>query len=61
MRGCSTGCVARQAMPPSPTASTSPIQAKSGTVLTILNDDDLTHRIVADDGSWDSGLMTSLD
>jgi plastocyanin len=33
------------------------IQANSGTVLTMLNDDDLVHRVVADDGSWDSGMM----
>ena len=33
------------------------IRVKAGSTVTIYNDDELLHRIVADDGSFDSGLM----
>ena len=34
------------------------IHVKSGSTVTIYNDDELLHHIVADDGSFDSGIMT---
>jgi len=33
------------------------IRAKPGEVVTVCNDDQLLHRVVADDGSFDTGLM----
>ena len=36
----------------------STIHAQSGQTVTVYNDDQLLHRIVADDGSFDSGVMS---
>jgi hypothetical protein len=36
----------------------STIHAKPGEIVTVYNDDQLVHRIVADDGSFDTGIMT---
>jgi hypothetical protein len=34
------------------------IHAQPGQVVTVYNDDQLLHHMVADDGSWDSGVMS---